>query len=350
MSSLFHLGFLGHVDSGKTSLVRSLCTVSSTSSLDRSPDSESRGMTLDLGFGLLRIDSVEYQKQKQGQNSKQEEIKENEKMRENEKNEKMRENEKMIQFTLVDCPGHASLIRTVVGGVQIMDVVALVVDAGKGMQSQTAECLVLAECLEVDLIVVLNKVDLLGGNESEGGKKAVEEERKRKIEIMKKRIRKTFEKTRFTSDVQIVCVSAKEGEVNVVELIEALKNYGQKKVLKRRVDAPLLMAIDHCFPMKGHGSIITGTVLTGSVQVGDTVEIISELSKYEKKVKSIQCFHEPVNKCTAGDRMAFSVTQFDSKLLERGWVCSPNSVWFFWVYAKHVAFFYEVLHRKSEFH
>ena len=66
-----------------------------------------------------------------------------------------------VQFTLVDCPGHASLIRTIIGGAQIIDVMFLVIDVNKGIQTQTAECLVIGEILTNNMIVVLNKIDLI---------------------------------------------------------------------------------------------------------------------------------------------------------------------------------------------
>ena len=67
----------------------------------------------------------------------------------------------VLQFTLVDCPGHASLIRTIIGGAQIIDMMMLVVDITKGIQTQTGECLVIGEILCEKMVVVLNKIDLL---------------------------------------------------------------------------------------------------------------------------------------------------------------------------------------------
>jgi selenocysteine-specific elongation factor len=66
-----------------------------------------------------------------------------------------------LQFTLVDCPGHASLLRTIIGGAQIIDMMFLVIDIAKGIQTQTAECIIIAELFIKSIIVVLNKVDLL---------------------------------------------------------------------------------------------------------------------------------------------------------------------------------------------
>lgn len=117
----FNIGILGHVDSGKTSLAKAISTTSSTAAFDKNPQSQERGITLDLGFSSMTVDFPA-------------EIKERE--------PKFAPYEK-LQFTFVDCPGHASLIRTVIGGAQIIDLILLVVDVIKGVQTQTAECLVL---------------------------------------------------------------------------------------------------------------------------------------------------------------------------------------------------------------
>jgi len=81
-----------------------------------------------------------------------------------------------VQYTLVDCPGHASLIRTIIGGAQIIDLMLLVVDVTKGIQTQTAECLVIGELLSDRLVVVLNKVDKLRTKAKEKGVKDIEKE------------------------------------------------------------------------------------------------------------------------------------------------------------------------------
>lgn len=130
-----NVGILGHVDSGKTSLVRALSTHLSTAALDKHPQSVERGITLDLGFSAFLTDIPSHVTGKTSC--------------------------KQLQFTLVDCPGHASLIRTIIGGAQIIDMMLLVVDAVKGIQTQTAECLVVGEITTNSMIVVLNKIDML---------------------------------------------------------------------------------------------------------------------------------------------------------------------------------------------
>jgi selenocysteine-specific elongation factor len=117
-----NVGVLGHVDSGKTSLCKALTAVPSTACHDKHPQSQQRGITLDLGFsaffGKTRKTSTDDVR-----------------------------GETPLQFCLVDCPGHSSLIRTVIGGASIIDICLLVIDATKGIQTQTAECIVIAEIL-----------------------------------------------------------------------------------------------------------------------------------------------------------------------------------------------------------
>ena len=137
----FNVGVLGHVDSGKTSLAKALSTVSSTASFDKNPQSQERGITLDLGFSSFRVSE--------------------------DLPEALRADYDEIQYTLVDCPGHASLIRTIIGGAQIIDMMILVVDVTKGIQTQTAECLVIGEITCSKMLVVLNKLDLVPADSRE---------------------------------------------------------------------------------------------------------------------------------------------------------------------------------------
>ena len=111
-----NVGILGHVDSGKTTLSASLASLVSTASMDKSTESKSRGMTLDLGFSGLQLPHPS----SPIPTSK-------------------------LQFTFVDCPGHASLLKTIIGGSQIIDVLLLILDPFKLFQPQTLECLALAD-------------------------------------------------------------------------------------------------------------------------------------------------------------------------------------------------------------
>lgn len=319
----FNVGVLGHVDSGKTSLARALSSTASTAAFDKNPQSRERGITLDLGFSSFTVDLPEH-------------------LQENESQQLY----DSLQFTLVDCPGHASLIRTIIGGAQIIDLMMLVVDVVKGIQTQTAECLLIGELTCPRMVVVLNKTDLLPANKRESA-----------IEKMTKRIHKTLENTRF-KNCPVISVAAKPGgpeapdteeAQGVSELIELLKK--QCYIPKRSPAGDLLMAVDHCFSIRGQGTVMTGTILQGSLAINDTLEIPA--LKVTKKVKSVQMFRKPVSGAMQGDRVGVCVTQFDPKLLERGVVCTPGSLRTLYaavISVRKIAYFKGSLATRAKFH
>ena len=296
-----NVGILGHVDAGKTSLVRSLSTSLSTAALDKNPQSQQRGITLDLGFSSFTLPMPSHLA--------------------SDPNIAQYEH---IQFTLVDCPGHASLIRTIIGGAQIIDMILLVVDANKGIQTQTAECIVIGEITTDNMIIVLNKIDMIQ-----------EAEREAKIERVSTRIRKVFASTKF-SGVPIVPTAASIGGEKAIgmpknvlppssgidDLLELIK---QKVVIpQRNYDAPFYYAIDHCFSIKGHGTVLTGTVLSGSINTTTTLEIPH--LQITRKVKSLQMFRKNVKSARQGDRVGICVTNLDASLIERSIACAPGTV------------------------
>ncbi|XP_026579128.1 selenocysteine-specific elongation factor [Pseudonaja textilis] len=313
-----NVGVLGHIDSGKTALARALSTIGSTAAFDRAPQSRARGITLDLGFSCLCTELPPHLGPEPG----------------------------LLQLTLVDCPGHASLIRTIIGGAQIIDLMMLVIDITKGMQTQSAECLVIGQIACQKMVVVLNKIDLL----PEGKRQAA-------IDKMVKKMHKTLENTKFHG-CPIVSVAAKPGgpeapetltPIGVSELIEVLKS--EAYIPTRDPSGSFLMAIDHCFSIKGQGTVMTGTILSGSVNIGDNVEIPA--LKVTKKVKSMQMFHTPVTYAMQGDRVGICVTQFDPKLLERGLICTPESLQTIHaaiISLKKIPYFRGTLQTKVKFH
>ena len=224
----------------------------------------------------------------------------------------------------MDCPGHASLIRTIIAGAQIIDAMMLVIDVTKGIQTQTAECLVVGEILCDKMIIVLNKVDLLPKEKS-----------KAMIEKMTKRLVSTLQSTNFETP-KIIPVAARPGgsesssePIGIKELLAALSDLIY--LPQRDKSGPFLFSVDHCFGIRGQGTVMTGTVLQGSIAINDNVEIPS--LGIEKKVKSMQMFRKPVEKACQGDRLGVCVTQFDPKLLERGLACSPGLIkTAFWSY------------------
>lgn len=286
--------------------VRVLSSELSTAALDKSSQSRERGITLDLGFSAFTTDIPPHLADSTaGRFDK-------------------------LQFTLVDCPGHASLIRTIIGGAQIIDMMVLVIDVVKGIQTQTAECLVIGEITTEHMIVVLNKVDLFP--------EAVREER---VEKVKAKIRKALAPTRF-ADAPMVAVSAtggaSAGATDGAAAAEATKGTEVRPIIAPLVDqlmsmvqvpersekGPFYFAIDHCFPIKGQGTVITGTVLNGSVAPNQMVEL-PEL-RQTVKVKSMQMFHKPVQRAVQGDRLGICVAGLDAKAVERGAAAAPGTV------------------------
>ena len=320
-----NVGIMGHVDSGKTSLVKALSTTLSTAALDKAPESKARGMTLDLGFSSFSVPLPDQLKAGVAG----------------------RFDEANLQFTLVDCPGHGSLIRTIIGGSQIIDMMVLVMDVNKGIQTQTAECLVIGEITTSELIIVLNKVDVIP-----------EAERDATVAKTTKRIRLQLASSKFANATIVTCAAAVGGEkvaavggkgqkgdpeppavskgaakraaaalgtapsLGLEGLVETLRR--RARMPSRDVEGPFFFAIDHCFPIRGQGTVVTGTALRGACAVNDIVEL-PEVG-LEKKVKSMQMFRKPVKKIVCGDRAGLCLSQLDAAAIERGIVAAPGSV------------------------
>jgi len=302
-----NVGVLGHVDSGKTSLVRALSDTFSTASLDKSTQSRQRGITLDLGFSSFKAPIPPHLEE-----------------------ELRPKGIERLQFTLVDCPGHAGLMKTVIGGAQIIDLMILVIDVNKMIQVQTGECLVLGNILTETLIAVLNKCDTLS-----------EKSKEKQLKKKRKELRKVFKKTKFGKNVPIACVTANRGGQNApgedTEYDRDTEQTSTKSDIQELLDLLLslvkipdrnrkdfLYSVDHCFTIKGRGTILTGTVLQGSCKVNQIVELPA--LKVEKKIKSMQAFRKPVESAVAGDRVAVCLNQVSSNDLERAVVCEPGTV------------------------
>ncbi len=249
-----------------------LSSTAGTACFDKSPQSQSRGITLDLGFSTFKHANK--------------------------------------QITIVDCPGHASLIRTVLCGAQIIDLIVLVIDGTKGIQAQTAECLIVAEIMTDRLIFVVNKIDLWA-----------ESERTIKFETFKKKLRSSMKDGKFASS-PIVPVSAslnfgfEHFKVEIDRLVT-------ENPIKRDTSCGFIFAVDHCFPMKGQGTVLTGTAIQGQISVNDSVEIPH--MKLSRKIKSMQSFRESVKTIMAGDRVGICVQAIDSESIERTLICGVNT-------------------------
>lgn len=186
----------------------------------------------------------------------------------------------------------------------------LVVDINKGFQTQTAECLILAEIIRKPLILVLNKIDSI-----------LEDKRKETIEKMTLKIRKTMDKTEFKG-CEVVPLSATNHE-NVDLLISTMMKQVENSLdLTRDTQSPFIFAFDHCFTIRGSGTVLSGTVIQGSIKVNDSIQIPS--INEEKKIKSMQKFRKSVTSASCGDRLGICVSNLNAKLHERGLICQKS--------------------------
>jgi len=264
-----HIGLMGHIDHGKTALARAISDQVSTAGLDKHPQAQERGITIDLGFTMFVLDKY--------------------------------------LVTLVDAPGHADLIRSVVAGANIIDSAILTVAADEGPKIQTGEHLVVLRSMEIDsMVVAITKSDL------------VDDKRLTEVKgLMKKIVRDAgFNK------VEYVTVSSQTGE-GIDDLRKALLNVIVPRT--RFTEGPVLMPIDHAFSVKGHGSVVTGTILRGHLSTNDTVEFFP--TAITSKVRSIQTFGTSRNEASAGDRVGINAPEIDHTQIKRGnYLASPNSI------------------------
>ena len=286
-----NIGILGHVDSGKTSLSKLLSSIASTAAFDKNPQSKERGITLDLGFSALYLKTPISLKKYFPNNIK-------------------LNKSDFIQITIVDCPGHASLIKTVIAGSSIIDTIILVIDAIKGIQTQTVECIVLSEILCEKITIAFNKIDLVK-NDNE-------------IKIKVDKLANIFSKTKFGNEISIIPISTLNKDDNAIKnLLKSVLLCINFENLDNKNNDNLLAFIDHCFKIKNKGTIITGTIIKGSVKVNDEVFFPELMDK--KQVKEIQIFKKSVKFANKGDRVGMLIKNLDNDKLERTIICSPSS-------------------------
>ncbi|MHA2280601.1 MAG: GTP-binding protein [Promethearchaeota archaeon] len=263
-----HIGLFGHIDSGKTAVAASLSDIISTAGIDAHPQSKERGITIDIGFTSFILGDY--------------------------------------LVTLVDGPGHADLIKISASSVEIIDCALIVIDINKGPQVQTGEHLIMIESLNIEnIIVILNKIDLFKGNIKEEVKK----------------IRSFFGSTSFGSNVPIFTVSAKK-ENGFEEVKEGILKIINRLNLKRDITGDVIIPIDHYFPIKGIGAILTGTLLSGKLKINQALEILP--IKSSGRVKNIQIFHQNVENAKAGDRIGINMKGIDIRELYRGCYATNN--------------------------
>ena len=254
------LGTAGHIDHGKTSLIKALTGIDT----DRLKEEKLRGITIELGFAWLDLPGG-------------------------------------LHVGVVDVPGHEKFVKNMVAGATGIDLVALVIAADESVMPQTREHLDICSLLGVEHgIVVLTKTDI------------VEEEW---LELVADDVR-TFLKGSFLEDAPMVRVSSATGE-GLSEFLEALGKLCA--VVPERSSSGLFrLPVDRVFTMKGFGTVITGSLVSGRVRVADTVMIYP--SRIQAKIRGIQVHNQPVDEAAAGMRTAINFQGLERTAIERGQV------------------------------
>src|SRR5437879_1455891 len=287
-----NIGTIGHIDHGKTSLTAAITKYLAMKggseyrafeSIDNAPEERERGIT-------IAIAHVEYETDAR-------------------------------HYAHVDCPGHADYIKNMITGAAQMDGPILVVAATAGPIPQTREHILLARQVEVPYIVVsLNKADMVDDEEL--------------LELVELEVRELLSKYEFPGDdIPIIRVSAlkalegdEEWEAKIVELMEAVDSYIPEPV--RDADKPFLMPIEDVFTITGRGTVVTGRVEQGKIEVGNEIEIVGIHEKVEKTVVTgLEMFQKSLDFAHAGDNAGALLRGIKREDVERGQVLAkPGSI------------------------
>ena len=260
------VGTAGHIDHGKTSLVKALTGIDT----DRLKEEKERGITIELGFAHLTLPSG-------------------------------------LTVGIVDVPGHERFIKNMLAGVGGIDLVMLVIAADEGVMPQTREHLAICQLLRVkDGLVALTKRDLA---EPEW------------LELVREDVAAVLKGT-FLEGKPIVPVSAKTGE-GLDQLVRELDRLAEV-VAPRRTDTTFRLPIDRVFTIKGFGTVVTGTLTSGCVALDDRVEIYPR--GRQANVRGIQVHGQPVTEALAGQRTAINLQGVEREAIERGDLLSHPGV------------------------
>ncbi len=286
-----NVGTIGHVDHGKTTLTAAITNVLAKSGhaekravdqIDNAPEEKQRGIT-------IATYHVEYESDKR-------------------------------HYAHVDCPGHADYVKNMITGAAQMDAAILVVSAPDGPMPQTREHILLAKQVGVPYVVVyLNKCDQVSDPEL--------------LELVEEEVRDLLTKNDFPGkDTPIIKGSAlkaldgdADAEKSIHDLIDALDTYVPDPV--RETDKPFLMPVEDVFSIKGRGTVVTGRIERGKVNVGDDVEVVGLKATAKTVVTGVEMFRKQLNEGQAGDNVGLLVRGLERADVERGQVLAkPGSV------------------------
>ena len=288
-----NVGTIGHIDHGKTTLTAAITKVLSDKGtgtestafdqIDKAPEERERGITIATAH-------VEYETEAR-------------------------------HYAHVDCPGHADYIKNMITGAAQMDGAILVVSAADGPMPQTREHVLLARQVNVPYIVVaLNKSDMVDDEEL--------------LELVELEVRELLSKYDFPGDdvpvVRVSALKALEGDEEwagkIVELMDAVDSYVPDP--EREIDKPFLMPIEDVFTITGRGTVVTGRVEQGIVNVGDEIEIVGIQDETEKTVVTgVEMFQKLLDEGRAGDNIGALLRGVKREDIERGQVLAkPSSI------------------------
>ncbi|MCP4337167.1 MAG: elongation factor Tu [Mycoplasma sp.] len=287
-----NIGTIGHVDHGKTTLTAAIATVLAKkglseakdyASIDNAPEEKERGITINTSH-------IEYSTEKR-------------------------------HYAHVDCPGHADYVKNMITGAAQMDGAILVVASTDGPMPQTREHILLSRQVGVPKIVVfLNKVDMLEGEEE-------------MIELVEMEVRELLTEYGFDGDnapvIKGSALKALEGEAKyeekIIELMNSVDEYIEEPT--RDTDKPFLMAVEDVFTITGRGTVATGRVERGTLNVGDEIEIVGIKDTAKTTVTGIEMFRKLLDQALAGDNAGLLLRGIAREEIERGQVLAkPGSV------------------------
>lgn len=258
------IGTAGHIDHGKTTLIKAL----TGRNTDRWEEEQRRGITIDLGFTYFDLPKGD-------------------------------------RAGIIDVPGHEKFINNMAAGVVGMDLVLLVVSADEGIMPQTREHVDILHLLGIEKsIIVLNKCDL------------VDEEW---IELVEEEIREELKGT-FLEHSPVAKVSAVTGE-GLEELIDIIERMTEDEVVPKDIHTIPRLPVDRAFTLSGFGTVITGTLVSGTITKEDTLEMYP-IGK-PCKIRSIQVHGQDVKECYAGQRVAINLSNVKKREIKRGCVLAP---------------------------
>ena len=264
----FVLGTAGHVDHGKTALIKAITGVDT----DRLKEEKQRGITIELGFASLTLPSGR-------------------------------------TLGIVDVPGHEKFIKNMVSGAAGIDLVMMVIAADEGIMPQTREHLHICSLLGISKgIVALTKTDLV---------------EKDWLALVQSEITEFLQGT-FLESAPIIPVSAikQEGLTNLIRALDAVTS----QITEKADDGIFRLPVDRVFTMKGFGTVVTGTLVSDHIKTGDEIQILPE--NITARIRGIQVHNQPVEEAWSGQRTAINLQGIEKSTIERGNVLvRPQTVW-----------------------